>query len=343
MAIEQAYIGVNRPVPIVVTAEDAAEPSEAIEVALLEPVSARVIERKRVEPGRLDLASAFPLLWTRTEPAVVYAQLFREGRPIGSALVIRPLLAPAPATDGLTAALREAAESRSTDELTRLGALGADRRAAMRRLVHIEPATAMVLSGLKITLDRHVVLETSEGPITLALRHDAAPNTCDAFLDLVEGGLYTDVPFHRVVGAAPGRRPFVIQTGDPTGSGDGGAGRAINFEPSPMPHDFGVVSMARRDDDPNSAGSQFFICLSREACQSLDGAYVAFAQVVDGAGAVGAISRTPVGPRNADDPLSPHDRPLNPPVLLRAFTRPAPPHGTGPRPATPADAPPVDR
>lgn len=343
MSPEQAYIGVNRAAPVLVTAGDSGDHSGRLEIALLEPVTARIIERRRIEPGRVDLSAVFPLLWTRSTPTTVYAQLFDEGRPVGAALVIRPLLSPPRATDGLTAALRDAAAARLTDELGRLGTLPADRRGAMRRLVHIEPAPATVLSGLKITPDRHVVLETSEGPITLALRHDAAPNTCEAFLELVEGGLYTDVPFHRVVGASPGRRPFVIQTGDPTGSGDGGAGRTINFEPSPIPHDFGVVSMARRDDDPNSAGSQFFICLSREACQSLDGAYVGFAHVVDGAGAVGAISRTPVGPRNPDDPLSPHDRPLNPPVLLRAFTRPAPPHGTGPRPATPADVPPVDR
>jgi len=343
MRAEQAYVGVNRAAPVLITPGASGDDTGRLEIALLEPVTARVIERKRVEPGRVDLSTVFPLLWTRVSPTTVYAQLFDEGRPVGPALVIRPLLSPPRATDGLTAALREAASARSTDELARLGTLAADRRGAMRRTVHIEPAPAMVLSGLQISADRQVVLETSEGTITLALRHDAAPNTCAAFLELVEGGLYTDVPFHRVVGASPGRRPFVIQTGDPTGSGDGGAGRTINFEPSPIPHDFGVVSMARRDDDPNSAGSQFFICLSREACQSLDGAYAAFAHVVDGAAAVGAISRTPVGPRNADDPLSPHDRPLKPPVLLRAYTRPAPAYGTGPRPAIPADVPPVDR
>src|SRR5262249_45879024 len=128
-----------------------------------------------------------------------------------------------------------------------------------------------------------VVLETSLGGVEFRMRPDEAPNTVWNFLALCRGGFYTDVQFHRVKAISPHNgAPFVVQSGDPIfghasqGVGWGGPGYLVNLEQSHLAHDFGVLSMARLEDQPNSAGSQFFICLSREGTVQLDGRFAAF-------------------------------------------------------------------
>ncbi len=103
--------------------------------------------------------------------------------------------------------------------------------------------------------------ETNLGEIVIGLRPDEAPNTAWNFRELVDGGFYDGTIFHRVVPQSRDGDPFVIQGGDPSQSGEGGPGYWLPLEPSGLAHDFGVISMARADD-PDSAGSQFFICLS---------------------------------------------------------------------------------
>lgn len=95
----------------------------------------------------------------------------------------------------------------------------------------------------------------------------------------------------------------------------------MDFEFSSVPHDFGVLSMAR-DTDPNTNGSQVFVCLSREGTQRLDGRYVSFGEAVRGAEVILAIGATPVN----------GDRPVEPPVLRQVRLVPAPPFGMGPGP-----------
>ena len=125
-----------------------------------------------------------------------------------------------------------------------------------------------------------VTLEISElGDIEIELYPDVAPNTVRNFISLVEEGYYDSIIFHRVI---PG---FMVQGGDPTGTGTGGPGYAIKGEflqngfPNQLKHDRGVISMARTSA-PNSAGSQFFIMV--EKSPHLDGAYAGFGQVVKG-------------------------------------------------------------
>jgi peptidyl-prolyl cis-trans isomerase B (cyclophilin B) len=127
---------------------------------------------------------------------------------------------------------------------------------------------------------------------------------------------------HRVVAALANGSPFVIQAGDPTGTGAGGPGYNFDLEKSTLPHDYGVVSMAR-SSDPNSNGSQFFICLSRSGTAFLDGRYTAFGEAVRGADAITAIKDVEVGQ---------NDRPVDPPLINSARTVPAPPFGTGQAP-----------
>ncbi|MGC1272671.1 MAG: peptidylprolyl isomerase [Planctomycetaceae bacterium] len=117
-----------------------------------------------------------------------------------------------------------------------------------------------------------VVLETSAGNIRLDLLSDVAPGHVRNFLGLTKSGFYDDGCFHRVI------EGFMIQGGCPEGSGFGGPGYNIDAEFNTTSHEPGVLSMAR-SNDPNSAGSQFFICL--EKVPHLDRQYTAFGKTAD--------------------------------------------------------------
>ncbi len=130
----------------------------------------------------------------------------------------------------------------------------------------------------------NAILETSKGQIVIELYPDAAPKTVDNFATLIQQGFYDGLSFHRYV------PDFVIQGGDPTGDGTGGPGWTIYGEfqdpelRSKMPtHEKGVVAMARKPQ-PNSAGSQFYICLNSDSksYQHLEGDYTAFGRVIEG-------------------------------------------------------------
>ena len=134
--------------------------------------------------------------------------------------------------------------------------------------------------GGKDTKNPIATLELKNGKtIKIELFKEAAPETVANFIELAECGFYDDLTFHRVV---PG---FVVQAGDPKGDSSGGPGYTIKGEFSangvdnPTEHVRGVVSMARREDDYDSAGSQFFICLADSP--QLNGLYAAFGRVMD--------------------------------------------------------------
>ncbi|NNJ23982.1 peptidylprolyl isomerase [Alienimonas chondri] len=118
-----------------------------------------------------------------------------------------------------------------------------------------------------------VTLNTTAGPIRLDLRSDKAPGHCKNMVGLAKVGFYDDCIFHRVIDG------FMIQGGDPTGTGTGGPGYQIDAEFNDLPHEPGVLSMAR-SQDPNSAGSQFFICLPGDT-SFLNNQYTAFGKVAD--------------------------------------------------------------
>ena len=133
-----------------------------------------------------------------------------------------------------------------------------------------------------------VVTMTMEngGEVKIELYPSIAPNTVNNFISLIEDGFYDGLIFHRVI---PG---FMVQGGDPEGSGMGGPGYSIpgefeanGFENN-LAHTRGVLSMAR-SEDPNSAGSQFFIMT--DDAEYLDGEYAAFGEVVDGMDVVDEI------------------------------------------------------
>ncbi|MCZ7396875.1 MAG: peptidylprolyl isomerase [Candidatus Methanoperedens sp.] len=118
------------------------------------------------------------------------------------------------------------------------------------------------------------VLETQKGTIKFELYETEAPITTKNFIDLTNKGFYNGLTFHRI---EPG---FVIQGGDPKGDGTGGSGKNIPLEIAPsLTHRKGAVGMAR-SQDPNSASSQFYICL--EDAKFLDRNYAVFGLVTEG-------------------------------------------------------------
>jgi cyclophilin family peptidyl-prolyl cis-trans isomerase len=130
------------------------------------------------------------------------------------------------------------------------------------------------------------VIETTYGNIVIELFPDDAPNHVWNFIRLSRSGFYDGLTFHRVV------EDKVIQAGCPKGDGFGGPGYQIRAEFSEREHMPGIVGMAREDHDPDSAGSQFYICLT--PMRHLDGEYTVFGRVVDGMETVRRIGRVPV-------------------------------------------------
>ena len=153
-----------------------------------------------------------------------------------------------------------------------------------------------------------IKIEMENGGVMLAeLYPEIAPITCENFLKLVRDGFYDGLIFHRVI---PG---FMIQGGDPTGTGMGGPGWQIKGEfarngvKNDLKHTRGVLSMAR-SMAPDSAGSQFFIM--HQNAPHLDGQYAAFGKLVEGSEVVDEIANTPTDFR---------DKPRTP-VVIKSMT-----------------------
>lgn len=147
-------------------------------------------------------------------------------------------------------------------------------------------------------MNRKVHFKTNLGEFTAELYEDKAPKTTANFIDLVEKGFYDGVIFHRVID------DFMIQGGDPTGTGMGGPGYEIDDEFGPgLAHDSeGILSMANAG--PNTGGSQFFITLVPTPW--LNGHHAIFGKIVEGMDIVHEIGAVPTDFR---------DRPLDPVVM----------------------------
>jgi peptidyl-prolyl cis-trans isomerase B (cyclophilin B) len=152
------------------------------------------------------------------------------------------------------------------------------------------------MSTIKMTL-------TSGEAMVIELYPKDAPKTVENFISLVKNKFYDGLSFHRVISG------FMIQGGCPVGNGTGGPGHHIEGEfaangfDNPIKHTRGVISMARAQD-PNSAGSQFFIM--HKDSPHLDGQYAAFGKVIEGIDVVDLIAK-----RNTDS----FDKPLQPVII----------------------------
>lgn len=171
-------------------------------------------------------------------------------------------------------------------------------------------AKAAKVHEVRNPADKFVTLETNYGKMTLELFHEVAPNHADSFVARSEDGFYNNTIFHRVVAG------FMIQGGDPTGTGRGNAGYTLPAEFSNLPHLEGTLSAAR-SSDPNSASCQFFICLDRNtSTQYLDGKYSVFGQLIRGYDVLHRIGKVPVGMQPGGSERS---RPLSDVKLIRAY------------------------
>jgi peptidyl-prolyl cis-trans isomerase B (cyclophilin B) len=140
-------------------------------------------------------------------------------------------------------------------------------------------------------------IDTTAGKMVAELYPNDAPQHVNSFVFLAREGFYNGVIFHRVI---PG---FMIQGGDPTGTGTGGPGYKVKAEFNKRKHTRGVLSAAR-SNDPNSAGSQFFIM--HDTAPHLDGQYTAFGAVTSGLEVIDKIVGAPKGA---------NDRPTNPTAI----------------------------
>lgn len=147
-----------------------------------------------------------------------------------------------------------------------------------------------------------LMFDTNHGPIRLDLWPEVAEGHCRNILGLAKIGYYDGLTFHRVISG------FMIQGGCPTGNGTGGPGYTIKAEFNAKPHEPGVLSMARTSD-PDSAGSQFFICLER--VPHLDRQYTAFGKTAD-AESLAVVKKIGGVPTGAQD------RPAKPVTISKA-------------------------
>jgi peptidyl-prolyl cis-trans isomerase B (cyclophilin B) len=157
------------------------------------------------------------------------------------------------------------------------------------------------------TANEVAVIKTSEGEMVAEFWKDAAPKTIENFKKLARSGFYDGTIFHRIV------KNFMIQGGDPLSKdtaredryGTGGPGYKIKAEFNDHPHTLGVLSMAR-ETDPDSAGSQFFICLG--AISHLDHQYTTFGKLIKGQDVLEKIGDTPVERNGGGEPSKPTKR-----------------------------------
>lgn len=153
-----------------------------------------------------------------------------------------------------------------------------------------------------------VVLETNQGNIEIKLKNDIAPKACENFIKLTEKGYYNGLIFHRVI------KGFMIQGGDPTGTGMGGEsiwGKPFADEVTPQVKFDGPGILAMANAGPDTNGSQFFITCAKTPWLNMR--HTIFGEVITGLETVQKIENTPTG---ADD------RPINPQKIIRAYLKP---------------------
>jgi peptidyl-prolyl cis-trans isomerase B (cyclophilin B) len=156
------------------------------------------------------------------------------------------------------------------------------------------------------------VINTTDGEMVIEFWPDIAPETVANFKKLAREGFYDGTCFHRII------KGFMIQGGDPLSKdpgkesqwGTGGPGYTVKAEFNNHPHEFGVISMAR-SSDPNSAGSQFFICdapADNPGMQYLNGKYTAFGKLIKGDDTLRKIADTSVAPSASGEMSKPQKR-----------------------------------
>ena len=172
----------------------------------------------------------------------------------------------------------------------------------MRKIILV-----MLMGFLSMMFATEVVFETTQGKIVFALKPEVAPKACENFIGLVQKGYYDGVSFHRVI------KGFMIQGGDPSGTGRGGQsvfGKSFDdeFKPNVTFDKAGLLAMANAG--PNTNGSQFFI--TTVPTPHLNGHHTIFGEVVDGMRVVRLIENTEVDMRS---------KPQKEQLILKAYLK----------------------
>ncbi len=172
----------------------------------------------------------------------------------------------------------------------------------MRKIILV-----MLMGFLSMMFATEVVFETTQGKIVFALKPEVAPKACENFIGLVQKGYYDGVSFHRVI------KGFMIQGGDPSGTGRGGQsvfGKSFDdeFKPNVTFDKAGLLAMANAG--PNTNGSQFFI--TTVPTPHLNGHHTIFGEVVDGMKVVRLIENTEVDMRS---------KPQKEQLILKAYLK----------------------
>ncbi len=182
---------------------------------------------------------------------------------------------------------------------------------AMKRIIFtvlVSLSLIFYAKGVSAMDNTIVVLETNQGNIEIKLKNDIAPKACENFIKLTEKGYYNGLIFHRVI------KGFMIQGGDPTGTGMGGEsiwGKPFADEVTPQVKFDGPGILAMANAGPDTNGSQFFITCAKTPWLNMR--HTIFGEVIAGLETVQKIENTPTG---ADD------RPLNPQKIIRAYLKP---------------------
>jgi len=222
------------------------------------------------------------------------------------ALVLALLLAGCGGSDGDSAS--KTASNGTTPPATFGGGCKRVAQPNPKRDASVAKPAAKLPAGRTYTVD----LATNCGKIAIRLDTARAPKTSASFASLVRKGFYDDLTFHRVA-KGPNGQPFVIQGGDPLGTGEGGPGYTVVERPPPgLRYTRGTVAMAKTGTDPKGAsGSQFFIVTAGDAGLPAD--YALVGKVVGGGDIVTRISKLDTDPQS--------EQPLLPVVIQKAALR----------------------
>jgi peptidyl-prolyl cis-trans isomerase B (cyclophilin B) len=285
--------------------QDAAARQVAEEQAAMDARANAARELARAQQAQRELAAQEAAARQKAEQEYAASEAAKQERAQAEADAERLLQESAKAQ----AEARLAAEKAAADKLA------ADRLAADKAAVDAAAAKARRDSVSSVTGDQAVVaeLDTTAGTLVLGFFPDVAPGHVKNFLDLAGKGFYDGTRFHRVI---PG---FMIQGGDPFTKdpekkamwGTGDPGYKIKAEFSTWPHQRGTLSMAR-GRDPDSAGSQFFVC--HEAAPHLDRGYTVFGELLLGYDVLDRIAAAPNQPGS--------DRPVDPVTVRKVTVRP---------------------
>jgi peptidyl-prolyl cis-trans isomerase B (cyclophilin B) len=271
----QLYNGIRRPFFVKVRAPGG---DAKVEIQALTPVTAVPLYSAVVEAGKIDVAKALPDLWTTKRPRLLYLQLLVDGKKRGPALVLQPMTVP---------------------DNSRLAADG--------KTVEFVPDEDQEFAGYRAYVDQHLVFETSMGRMEFRLRPDCAPNTAFNIMEFARNGLYTETIWHRVVAKRKDGTPFVIQGGDPAGTGSGGPGFSFKDENLPKGTSSSTVykrgTVAMANSGPNTNGSQFFLVYKDSP---LPPNYSVWGQITSGLSILDQISGAGVAGGGADG--SPNQR-----------------------------------